>query len=347
MAKQRPNGVSAADIASKLDKVSITPQTVAGAVMFEKSITVPSASVILGEDGARIGSSARAFAFTDARERNTLFSQYYYDDTGGTVLEYWNIGVRATSNICPDSAVTLSDPQELAFSGAGGNALTRAFSIIPMEAGTLRVQSWEGADDTGAVLIDTLFEIGAGVLSLVTMVEIPIGVISETGDMQFVRFSGIPLAGSLSQSSGLFIGQECPYLDIDVHVLTKVTVPTQAGLGYTLVWGANMQTTGRYAQVNGITGGSQETGLSPGSEYPVSADGTLDCLSYSTDTGDATTVFKILKNGTVVHTFTATGASGFEEDIGLSVSRAAGDKIAIEYDAGMKPAGSVYIAYID
>jgi len=123
------------------------------------------------------------------------------------------------------------------------------------------------------------------------------------------------------------------------------TVWVSGGLGYTLVWGANMQTTGRYAQVNGITSGGQETGLSPGSEYIVPADGTLDCLTYNTGTGDATTVFKIWKNGAVEHTFTATGAGDFESGIGLSV--VAGDLLAIEYDAGMKPAGSVYVAYIN
>lgn len=115
-------------------------------------------------------------------------------------------------------------------------------------------------------------------------------------------------------------------------------------LGYTLVWGANMQTTGRYAQVNGITSGGEETGLSPGSEYIVPADGTLDCLTYNTGTGDNTTVFKIWKNGIVEHTFTATGSGDFESGIGLSV--VAGDLVAVEYDAGMRPAGSVYVAYI-
>jgi len=125
----------------------------------------------------------------------------------------------------------------------------------------------------------------------------------------------------------------------------QIDVPVGGDLGYTLVWGANMQTTGRYAQVNGITSGGQETGLSPGSEYIVPADGTLDCLTYNSGTGDNTTVFKIWKNGAVEHTFTATGAGDFESGIGLSV--VAGDLIAVEYDAGQKPAGSVYVAYIN
>jgi len=117
------------------------------------------------------------------------------------------------------------------------------------------------------------------------------------------------------------------------------------GLGYPLQWGGNMQTTGRFAQVSGVTSGGQETGLSAGSEWIVPANGTLDLLTYNTDTGNATTVFKIWKNGAVEHTFTATGAGDIESGIGLAV--VAGDLIAIEYDAGMRPAGSVYMAYID
>jgi hypothetical protein len=212
----------------KLDKKRPESQTVISEVEFLSDITVPTASLILGKDGARIGSSARALSYTDARERNTLFSQYYYDDTGGTVLSYWDIAVRQTLNVCPDSGVTLSDPQELPFSGAVGNTLTRAFKIIPKTSGTLRVQSWEGVDDTGAVLIDSSFTILVGDIDNLTLIDLPIGLISEVGDLQFVRFSGVQLSGSLSQSSGIFIGQECPYLDSDVHLLTiKEVVTTQ------------------------------------------------------------------------------------------------------------------------
>jgi len=117
------------------------------------------------------------------------------------------------------------------------------------------------------------------------------------------------------------------------------------GLGYTLTWGANLQTTGRYAQTNGITSGGQETGLSAGSQHIVPATGTLNCATYNSGTGDATTVYKIWKNGAVAHTFTATGSGGKEENIGLAVVVGV-DRIAIEYDAGMKPAGCILVAYI-
>ena len=124
-------------LADKLDKVTLDAQTVAGPVEFLMDITVPSASVILGADGARISSAGRAFAFTDARERNTLFAQYSYDNTGGTKLSYWEIAARITANVCPDFAATLDDPQDLAFSGAIGNTLTRAFQIRPKTSGTV------------------------------------------------------------------------------------------------------------------------------------------------------------------------------------------------------------------
>lgn len=117
------------------------------------------------------------------------------------------------------------------------------------------------------------------------------------------------------------------------------------GLGYTLQWGGNLQNTGNYAMVSGQTNGGQNGGLNAGSEAIVLADGTLDRLSYNSGTGNATTVFKIWKNGVVEHTFTWASGGGVEEDIGLSV--VTGDLIAIEYDAGMRPAGSIYLAYIN
>lgn len=118
-----------------------------------------------------------------------------------------------------------------------------------------------------------------------------------------------------------------------------------AGLGYTLQWGGNLQNTGRYAMVSGMTNGGENGSLNPGTEYVAPADGTLNVVTYNMGTGDATTVLKVWKNGAVVHTINCTGATDVETSIGVAVS--VGDLIAIEYDAGMKPAGSIYVAYIE
>lgn len=214
----------------KLDKVSLDPQTVAGSVEFMKDLTIPSSSLILGKDGAKVSSAGRSLSFIDARERNTLFAQYSYDNAGGDQAYYWDIDSLQVFNICPDDTVTLSDPQEMAFSGAGGNSLTRAFLVIPKTTGILRVQAWEGTDDTGPVLTDNSYEVGLAAINTSVDLDLPAGQITETGDMQFVRFSGVQLGGSLSQSAGSFVGQEAPFLETGVQLLTKILLPSTTDL---------------------------------------------------------------------------------------------------------------------
>ncbi len=217
------------EIQKKLDKETLDPQTVAGAVEFLQSITVPSGSLILGADGAKVSSAARSLLYTDARERDTLFTQYSFDNSGTVDAYQWvSTGVLSQVDVCPDSGDTLSDPQELAFSGATGDTLSVAFWIIPKTVGTLRIQSWEGTDDTGAVLSDTLFEITAPQIDVNTQLMLSPAQISEIGDMQFVRFSGIQLSGAV-QSSGIFIGQNCIFLQSDVHILSKKDLVKQDG----------------------------------------------------------------------------------------------------------------------
>lgn len=67
-------------------------------------------------------------------------------------------------------------------------------------------------------------------------------------------------------------------------------------------------------------------------------------LTYYNATGDNTTVFKIVRNGVVAHTFTCTGFYGRETGIDVPVLVA--DNVAIRYDAGTKPASGFYSMYI-
>ena len=118
-----------------------------------------------------------------------------------------------------------------------------------------------------------------------------------------------------------------------------------APLGYVLAtWGANLQNTGRFPRINEVANGLEVGGLGIDASAPVPADGTIDTMTYYMDTGDNTTVFKIIKNGAVAYTFTCDAAYG--QETGIDVPVALGDNVAIEYDAGMKPAGGLYTIYI-
>lgn len=218
-----------------LDKETIVPQTVAGEVEFLSDITVPTGSVILGKDGARISTAGRALLFNDARERPALYAEYHYDDTGSTEPTYWLFGsLIPKAYASPDNDGTIfQSPSEMTFVGAGGNTMTHSFWLTPATTGILRVQSWEGLDDTGAVLIDSLFPIGVGALNTELEIMLPAPVITESGDLQFVRFTGVDLYGAV-QSSGLFIGQSVPKLASNVQLLTKETIGQQDLSGYVL-----------------------------------------------------------------------------------------------------------------
>tara|TARA_R110002020_G_scaffold475890_1_gene713748 strand:+ start:19757 stop:21286 length:1530 start_codon:yes stop_codon:yes gene_type:complete len=132
--------------------------------------------------------------------------------------------------------------------------------------------------------------------------------------------------------------------DADYEPATKKYVDDN-DVGYVFTsWGANLQNTGHYPIINGAANGPQVSGLGINASAQIPADGTIDVLTYYMDTGDNTTVFKIIKNGAVVHIFTCDAPYGRETGIGVSVTT--GDNVAIEYDAGMKPAGSIYSMYI-
>ena len=117
-------------------------------------------------------------------------------------------------------------------------------------------------------------------------------------------------------------------------------------LGYVFTsWGANLQNAGRYPRINGVSNEAEIAGLGIDASAQIPADGTIDTLTYYMDTGDNTTVFKIIKNGAVAHTFTCDAAYGRETGIGVAVST--GDNVALRYDSGMKPAGGIYSMYIN
>ena len=110
-------------------------------------------------------------------------------------------------------------------------------------------------------------------------------------------------------------------------------------------WGANLQNAGRFAAINGTADAAQVTGLGVMASAQVPSDGTIDVVNYYSQNGDNTTQFKIIKNGQLVHTFTCDAAYGMETGVGVPV--AAGDNVALEYDAGTAPACGIYTMFVD
>ena len=205
-----------------LDLDTLSDQVVAGPVEFLQDITVPSGSVILGKDGAKISSAGRSLQYVDARRLPTLFAEYNYDDTGSEQPHYWSFGaLQEEFPVAPAiDATIINGPVDLQFQGVLGASMTTAIYIVPTTTGALRLQIWEGSDDTGAVLIDQMFDIPVAGVTEKTRLMFPVPLITDSGDLQFVRFTGLNFHGAL-QTEGPFIGETVPFLEFDVHLLEK------------------------------------------------------------------------------------------------------------------------------
>ena len=179
---------------------------------------------------------------------------------------------------------------------------------------------------------------------------------SLTGDVTNAGMMSIKcdfLAGQITNTGSMYvqIGTYTGTLPVDDGSINGVINGVHYGnwkpsdLGYVFTsWGANLQNAGRFPAINGTANGSEISALGIDASAQIPANGTIDVLTYYMDTGDNTTVFKIIKNGQVAHTFTCTAAYGRETGIGVSV--AIGDNVAIRYDAGMKPSSGIYSMYI-
>lgn len=206
-----------------LSKTTLDPQTVAGAVEFLQDITVPTGSIVLGKDGAKISSLTRAQGFTDARGNMNAVVHYPMNDQASTDKPYYyEVGAEQTLVVTDGLGQTLTGNQEFVFTTLT-DGKTNAFEVIPKTSGTLRVESWEGTDDTGAKIADNYYEIPPLVAfnTLNTFrIELPSPIITNSGDQQFTRFSGIDLEGGIATIGG-FVGQLKPYLVSDLQFLTK------------------------------------------------------------------------------------------------------------------------------
>jgi hypothetical protein len=90
--------------------------------------------------------------------------------------------------------------------------------------------------------------------------------------------------------------------------------------------------------------GGKNTVLSSDNQMASGITGTFRVLTWNSQTADGTTVFKVIKNGANIQSFTLTGVSG-SAHFAAAVAIAAGDLIAVEYDAGTAPGRTTVQVY--
>ena len=114
-----------------------------------------------------------------------------------------------------------------------------------------------------------------------------------------------------------------------------VVIPLSSDSGYPLFFGGK-GAIGQHFFVNGIASGGVVAALDQRTEFVVPSPGTIAAISWNTKLGNATTVFRIKKNGVTVDTVALTGAQGFNATLSGAVLLA-GDRVSVEYFAGQVP----------
>ena len=179
------------------------------------SLRTAPGTLFLGAGGAAISSGNHFLNFKDADFENAVFLQSFFDDTGSEVPIYYELGPRFTFTVTDVFDTQLSDPVEMLLP-ATLNSMTRSFSVRPATSGELRIQAWSGADDTGPVILDSIYSVAPGDVGNVVSYEFENPLFGFSGDISFLRFSGIELFGG-TQTVPFYSGQVTPWLEGDIH----------------------------------------------------------------------------------------------------------------------------------
>lgn len=131
------------------------------------------------------------------------------------------------------------------------------------------------------------------------------------------------------------------------HILDSTGTDTTlgaTGLGYSLVFGGQMNTAGYYYMANGTSSSVQLASSTVQTRLIVPSAGTITAVSWLSSTADATTDLKIWIDGGSSTKLDLTGATGIIT--GLSVAVSAGSYIEIEFDANTAPSYGTCTVYI-
>jgi hypothetical protein len=133
------------------------------------------------------------------------------------------------------------------------------------------------------------------------------------------------------------VGVDGTVLTADSTAPSGLSYQTASDKAMIFMGGASMGSgdVGKHFGAQDTSNGGKNAVLSTDNQMSAGIAGSITLLTWNSTTADATTVFKINKNGLVVATITLTGVKGAIAVVGLSVALA--DLIAVEFDAGTAP----------
>lgn len=111
---------------------------------------------------------------------------------------------------------------------------------------------------------------------------------------------------------------------------------------YSLCWTGSPTAGNHYSVGNNPSAGTN--GVLPDGAYVAPIAGTATAFTFTSASGDATTDYALVVNGTVTDTFSNVGATG---RVTFSRSVAAGDEVAVEFDGGTAPGATSVCVLIE
>lgn len=158
------------------------------------------------------------------------------------------------------------------------------------------------------------------------------GVVETKGDLLVVNASGDLERLPVGANGQAVVANSAVPLGVEWGIPTSVPDRAMIFMG-----GASMGAgdVGKHFGAQDTSNGGKNAVLSSDNQMSCGIVGFVTLLTWNSASANATTVFKINKNGLVVATLNLTGVSGAVAVVGVPCAQ--GDLFAVEYDAGQSP----------
>ncbi len=214
----KPGGDLLSDLLESLLNMEDTDEQVIKSVLkLEKDPILPPGSIRFGENNLKLGSATRTLEIVDAYGKTSLIVAQPYDDTGIRRPVAYSASAVQTFPVSLADGTTLTGQQTVSIT-ASAVSMTIANKLKPASAGELRIRSYKGTDDTGSLLVDSVFQVEpADIGNEVTFVTFNPN-ITEPGDEVFITFDGVDLFGGVSALPGTPV---TPFLESTLFIAEK------------------------------------------------------------------------------------------------------------------------------